>query len=167
MTLDSFKKLFEKLLNFKSNPFHPLVWINGEPEFGKNVYIGGMSEVNATGCRVKIGDNCDIASFVAINAADSHKLTLGILDQVERADITLENNVFVGSHSVIKGGAHIGHHSVVAAGTIVEGVTIPPYSLVIGNPMQVKAGHYKDACINANKNVEPKVWMSFPITAQP
>ena len=149
MNLTSFKALFEKLTNFKANRFHPLVWINGEPEFGKNVYIGGMSEVNATGCKVTIGDNCDIASFVAINAADSHKLTLGISDQVERADITLEHNVFVGSHSVIKGGAHIGHHSVVAAGTIVEGVKIPPYSLVIGNPMQVKENYYKDACQKA------------------
>ena len=151
MNLDTFKGLFEKLTNFKSNRFHPLVWINGEPKFGNNVYIGGMSEVNATGCNVTIGDNCDIASFVAINAADSHKLTLGILDKVERADITLEHNVFVGSHSVIKGGAHIGHHSVVAAGTIVEGVSIPPYSLVIGNPMQVKVGHYKDACTKSSK----------------
>lgn len=152
MNLQTFKTLFEKLTNFKSNRFHPLVWINGEPEIGNNVYIGGMSEVNATGCKVSIGDNCDIASFVAINAADSHKLTLGILDQVEREDIILENNVFVGSHSVIKGGAHIGHHSVVAAGTIVEGVTIPPYSLIIGNPMQVKAGHYREACMKTDNS---------------
>ena len=43
---------------------------------------------------------------------------------------------------MIKGGAHIGHHSVVAAGTIVDGVTIPPYSLVTGNPMTVKPGYY-------------------------
>jgi acetyltransferase-like isoleucine patch superfamily enzyme len=42
----------------------------------------------------------------------------------------------------VKGGAHIGHHCVVAAGTIVEAVTIPPYSLVVGNPMQIKEGYY-------------------------
>ena len=58
--------------------------------------------------------------------------------------LEFENNVFVGSHCVIKGGAHIGHHSVIAAGTIVEGVKINPYSLVIGNPMQIKDGFYKD-----------------------
>ena len=44
---------------------------------------------------------------------------------------------------MIKGGAHIGHHSVVAAGTIVEAKKIPPYSLIIGNPMVVKSGYYK------------------------
>ncbi|MGB2870028.1 MAG: acyltransferase [Bacteroidota bacterium] len=138
-----FKHLFSTVTDFKENRFHPLVWINGKPIIGKNVYIGGMSEVNAKGARVKIGDHCDIASFVAINCADSHKKTVGMSSRVERRNITLERNVFIGSHCVIKGGAHIGHHSVVAAGTIVEGVTIPPYSLVIGNPMRVKEGYYR------------------------
>jgi acetyltransferase-like isoleucine patch superfamily enzyme len=142
MDKEEFLKLFSNVTNFKGNQFHPLVWIVGEPEFGENVYIGGMSEVNAKGARVRIGDNCDIASFVTINCADSHKLCIGLSDTIDRKDITLENNVFVGSHSVIKGGAHIGHHSVIAAGTIVEGITIPPYSLVIGNPMTVKEGYY-------------------------
>lgn len=142
--LAQFAALFEKFTHFKQNRFHPLVWIVGEPEIGENVYIGGMSEVNGKGARVVIGDNCDIASFVTINCADSHRKCIGLADDVDRKDITLENNVFVGSHSVIKGGAHIGHHSVVAAGTIVEAGTIPPYSLVIGNPMQVKPGYYLD-----------------------
>ncbi|TGU53266.1 acyltransferase, partial [Mesorhizobium sp. M00.F.Ca.ET.186.01.1.1] len=71
MNQDAFQKMFSELTNFKTNQFHPLVWINGEPEFGENVYIGGMSEVNAKGARVVIGDHCDIASFVSINCADS------------------------------------------------------------------------------------------------
>lgn len=142
MDLPEFEALFSQLTHFGKNRFHPLVWIVGDPEIGENVYIGGMSEVNAKGVRVVVGDNCDIASFVSINCADSHKKCIGLANEVERKDIVLENNVFVGSHSVIKGGAHIGHHSVVAAGTIVEGVNIPPYSLVIGNPMTIKPGYY-------------------------
>ena len=92
---------------------------------------------------VTIGDNCDIASFVSINAADSHKQTIGLSKEIERKDIVIENNVFIGSHSLIKGGAYIGHHSVVAAGTIVDGVKIPPYSLISGNPMKIKPSYYK------------------------
>lgn len=134
---------FERFTTFQENAFHPLVWIVGEPEIGEGVYIGALSEVNGKGAKVVIGDNCDIASFVSINCADSHKRCIGLAEEVERKDITLEQNVFVGSHSVIKGGAHIGHHSVVAAGTIVGPGVIPPYSLVIGNPMQVKPGYYK------------------------
>ena len=140
---DEFKKNFTEHINFKENLFHPLVWINGEPEIGKNVYIGGLSEVNAKGSTVFIGDNCDIASFVSINVADSHKLCIGLANSMERRPIYIGNNVFIGSHSVIKGGATIGHNSVVAAGSIVDGVDIPPYSLIVGNPMQVKIGYYK------------------------
>lgn len=139
-----FRELFLKTVDNKENPFHPLVWIHGEPRIGKNVYIGGFSEVNAQGSSVTIGDECDIASFVAINVADSHRKCLGLSSEVDRRPIVIEARVFIGSHSVVKGGAHIGHHSVVAAGTIVEGgVEIPPYSLVVGNPMVVKAAYYK------------------------
>lgn len=143
-----FASKFSEHTQFKENPFHPLVWINGEPQIGKGVYIGGMSEVNAKGATVIIGDYCDIASFVSINCADSHRHCIGLADEVDRKDITLGERVFVGSHCVIKGGANIGHHSVIAAGTIVEGVEIEPYSLVIGNPMQIKPSYYKDQLIH-------------------
>ena len=142
MNEKEFNELFSKLTTFKKNSYHPLVWMVGEPQIGKDVYIGGMSEINAKDAKVIIGDNCDIASFVSINCADSHKKCIGIMEKTERRDIIIENNVFVGSHCVIKGGAHIGHHSVVAAGTIVEGIDIPSYSLIIGNPMKVKMNYY-------------------------
>lgn len=142
MDISEFEDLFSSLTNFTKNKFHPLVWINGKPEIGKNVSIGFFSEINAKNAKIAIGNNCDIASFVSINCADSHKKCIGIVKEIERKNITLEDNVFVGSHVVIKGGAHIGHHSVIAAGTIVDGVKVPPYSLVLGNPMKVKPGYY-------------------------
>jgi len=134
----------EDLLKMPRNEFHPLVYIGGKPKIGKGVYIGLLSEVNAKGAAVTIGDYCDIASFVSINVADSHKNTIGLSAEIERKDIILEHNVFVGSHSFIGGGVHIGHHSVVGAGTIItKPCRIPPYSLVVGNPFVVKKGHYK------------------------
>ena len=139
------KKIIAKLIGVPANPFHVLAFINGKPEIGKNVCLGFFSEVNAKNAKVKIGDNCDIASFVAINAADSHKRCLGLAEEIDRGDITLENNVFVGSHCFIGGGVYIGHHSVVAAGTIIaKPRVIPPYSLVIGNPFTVKENYYKN-----------------------
>ena len=138
-----FKKLLARATDFPENRFHPLVWIVGKPKIGKGVYIGGMSEVNGKEAKVVIGDDCDIASFVSINCADSHRKAIGLARDVERKNITLEHHVFVGSHSVIKGGAHIGHHSVVAAGAIVGPGKIPPYSLIVGNPAKVKPGYYK------------------------
>ena len=152
MEIDEFQKLFTEMTDIKKNQFHPLVWMNGEPEIGKNVYIGGMSEVYAKGARVAIGDNCDIASFVVINCSDSHKKTIGIADVISREDIILENNVYVGTQSFIGGGVHIGHHSVVGAGTIVRKGYYPPYSLIVGNPAVCKPGYYKDEC--SGKEIE-------------
>lgn len=140
-----FKKIISKLLDMPLNQFHLLVHVSGRPKIGKNVYIGLFSEINSVDTEVVIGDNCDIASFVDINAADSHEKAIGLSEKIERRGITLEHNVFVGSHSFIGGGVHIGHHSVVAAGTIItKPVHIPPYSLIVGNPFTVKEAYYKD-----------------------
>ena len=147
MKQDEYKQSFCALTTFKENPYHPLVWILGTPDIGENVYIGAFSEVNATGANVVIGAHCDIASFVTINCADSHLKCIELAKSIDRKDIVLENNVFVGSHCVIKGGVYIGHHSVIAAGTIVDAGHIPPYSLVIGNPMIVKEGYYLEEII--------------------
>lgn len=139
----SCQKMIVRILGLKPNSYHPLVWILGEPVIGKDVYIGGFSEINAKGSAVSIGDFCDIASFVSINCADSHGFTLGYDLSVSRREIHIGSRVFIGSHAVIKGGAIIGDRSVVAAGTIVDGCEIPPYSLIFGNPMQVKPGYYR------------------------
>jgi len=146
MTHDPDKNLlqewFTKLTSFPSNRFHPLVWIVGNPVIGESVYIGGFTEINANGANVLIGDYCDIASFVSINCADSHKKCIGLSMDIHRRDIVIEDHVFIGSHSVIKGGVNIGHHSVIAAGSIVGDIDAPPYSLIVGNPALVKAGYY-------------------------
>ncbi len=143
MKKDEFKQSLIESIDNVPNPYHPFVWIHGQPKFGNNVYIGGFSEINAKGAKIVIGDNCDIASFVVINVADSHKKTIGLLEAIERKDIVIGDCVFIGSHSFIGGGVQIGHHSVVGAGTIIsKPVIIPPYSLVVGNPPRIIKGHY-------------------------
>lgn len=141
---EKFKEYFMKFIDNKPNKIHPLVWINGGPKIGKNVGIGFFSEVNAKGSKVEIGDNCDIASFVSINVADSHKRCIGMLNQIERNPIVIGKNVFVGSHCFIGGGTKIGHHSVIGTGVILINKEIPPYSLVTGNPPTIREGYYKD-----------------------
>lgn len=139
-----FKDFFLKFIENKKNPFHPLVWINGNPNIGKNVYIGGFSEINSKGAKIFIGNNCDISSFVAINVADSHLKTIGLTKKIIKKDITIGNNVFIGSHSVILGGTIIKKNSVVAAGTVLRGQVIPEFSLAIGNPVKIIKDYYKD-----------------------
>lgn len=138
---------YEKVLDslqMPKNDFHPLVHIWGKPQIGKGTCVGFFSEINANKGEVIIGENCDIASFVAINCADSHLRAIELAKEIERSKIVLEDNVFVGSHSFIGGNVHIGHHSVVAAGTIlINAGEILPYSLIIGNPAVIKSGYYK------------------------
>jgi len=136
-----FKELFLKTINNQDNPFHPLVWINGDPEIGEGTYIGGFSEINAKRAKVTIGCDCDIASFVAINVADSHRRCIGLADENDNRDIFIGDKVFIGSHCVILGGAIIGHHSVIAAGSIIRAGEIPPFSLVLGE--KIKPEYYK------------------------
>jgi acetyltransferase-like isoleucine patch superfamily enzyme len=145
MTPEQFKVAFLAMMQNQDNRFHPLVWIKGTPEIGSGTTIGGMSEVNANGARVVIGRNCDIASFVAITVAESHRRCLGLDDRIHKADIVIGDHVFIGSHAAVLGGAVIGHYSVIGAGTIVRSDRIPPYSLVLGNPMVIKAGYYRAA----------------------
>jgi acetyltransferase-like isoleucine patch superfamily enzyme len=133
MDTNEFKQLLLQTIHNKDNPYHPLVWINGDPVIGERTYIGGFSEINAKGARVVIGCGCDIASFVAINVADSHRRCIGLTENSNIKDICIGNHVFIGSHSVILGGADIGHHSVIGAGSVVRGCVIPPFSLVLGD----------------------------------
>jgi len=132
---------FLEWLDFQPNPYHPLVWINGDPQLGDDLYIGFFSVINAKDSNVVVGDGCDIAPFTSINCADSHRKCLGLTETVDREPIHLENDVFVGTQSVVKPGAHIGHHSVVGADEVVSG-DVPPCSLVVDGT--VKRGYYED-----------------------
>src|SRR3990167_5135508 len=124
-------------------PFHPLVIVNGDVRCGEGVSVGYFSELHATGSTIEIGDGADIASFVAINCADSHKRNVGMTDAIERLPIRIGKHVTIGSHCFIGGGCDIGDYSVLAAGTILgKNVKAPPYSLVSGNPPIVKSGYY-------------------------
>ena len=141
MQAQEFKQLLRETIHNQDNPFHPLVWISGSPEIGAGCYIGLFSEVNAKGAQVVIGESCDIGSFVAINVADSHRRCIGLADGNVYRDIHIGDHVFIGTHCAILGGAVIGHHSVIAAGSIVRAVTIPPFSLVVGD--SVKPEYYR------------------------
>lgn len=124
------RKILVWSIDNKENPYHPLVWINGNPEIGKNTYIGGFSEVYAKGAKVSIGNNCDIASFVVINCADSSQKTIGKASEIEKLPIKIGDNVFIGTQSAILGGTVIGHHSIIGAGIVLKKKQIKPYSLV-------------------------------------
>ena len=52
---------------------------------------------------------------------------------------TIEDRCLIGMGAILLNGAHVGTGSIVAAGTLlVEGMKVPPRSLVMGSPGKVK-----------------------------
>ena len=51
--------------------------------------------------------------------------------------IIIEDDVFIGTNAIILKGTRIGARSIVAAGSVVFGLDIPPDSLVKGNPAKI------------------------------
>ena len=50
--------------------------------------------------------------------------------------IVIEDDVWIGANVILLSGTHIGEGSVISAGSVISN-TIPPYSIVVGNPGRV------------------------------
>lgn len=94
------------------------------------------------GRQVSIGNHCLIASGVQIFDAPGHP-TDPVLRQMGKPanpedvrPVHIEDNVWVGSNSIIFPGVTIGEGSVVAIGSLVMN-DVPPYTMVAGNPARV------------------------------
>jgi acetyltransferase-like isoleucine patch superfamily enzyme len=86
---------------------------------------------------VFIGNNCLFGPGVVIVDNDAHNTSI---DPVRRrqgktneSPVIIGNNVWVGMHSIIMKGVHIGDNSIIAAGSIVTR-NVPCNSLFGGNP---------------------------------
>jgi|SRR3989338_83022 len=56
--------------------------------------------------------------------------------------IVVEDDVWIGSRVIVLGGVRIGKKAVVGAGCVVS-KNVPPYSLAVGNPVQIINDKYK------------------------
>ena len=124
---------------------------NGRIEIGNN--SGLTSAIISSRTRVCIGNFVKIGANVRIFDHDFHSLNLehrrdGFADMsnTRSAGIVIEDDVFIGTNSIILKGVHIGRGSVIGAGSVVTIKNIPPLSKVIGNPAQIitdteKPGH--------------------------
>lgn len=115
----------------------------GNVVLGKDVSICAPSEIMAKDSSITIGDECDIAAFVTITTADSHKRCIGLSSEVERRHIFIGDHVFIGQGAIILGGTRIGDHSVIGAGVVLSGQDVPPYSRVRAPAPVIEAGHYE------------------------
>lgn len=110
-------------------------------EIGENTFLGPnvYLDVNHKPGRVIIGDNCFITRNCTI-LAHSDVMMGGPLELWKEhggerifGDVVIEDNVFVGVHSVIMPGVTIGKNSVVGAMSLVT-KDVPPNTIVGGVP---------------------------------
>lgn len=85
---------------------------------------------------IEIGDNCMLAADVVIHDCDWHGLYNRLRPFRCNKPVKLENNVWVGTKSIITKGVTIGENSIIGAGSIVT-KDIPANSVAGGNPAKV------------------------------
>ncbi|MDB5138666.1 MAG: galactoside O-acetyltransferase [Mucilaginibacter sp.] len=103
-------------------------------KIGENVFIGQGCEFNIT-LRMSIGNDCLIASNTTfVDAGRELNSNFNINKQpVIIKEITIEENVWIGTHCVILQGVTIGRGSVIGAGSVVN-KPIPEYQIWAGCP---------------------------------
>ena len=110
---------------------------NATLKIGNNVGISQTALIAIE--EINIGNNVKIGGGSYLYTSDFHSLDPIIRnskeDLVKRksAPIILEDNVFIGAHSIILKGVHIGKNSIIGAGSIVT-KSIPANQIWAGNP---------------------------------
>jgi len=107
-------------------------------EIGRGFGITGG--VICAAARVHIGDHVTVGANCTILDTDFHPLEVGRrrLDPPSgaAAEVTIEDDVFLGTQALILKGTHIGRGAVIGAGSVVAG-EIPPGVVAAGNPARV------------------------------
>jgi acetyltransferase-like isoleucine patch superfamily enzyme len=143
-------KLFRKFLRFlyttkikiKVGSYHEPLYVNGSSTatkktfLGKNVNFNGM-EIGGCGV-VKIGDNFHSGKECSI-ITENHNYegkTIPYDTTYICKDVTIEDNVWLGSRVIILGGVTIGEGAIIQAGSVVV-KSIPKYAIAGGSPAVV------------------------------
>lgn len=116
-------------------------------ELGDDLGMSGV--VIASAKSITIGNRVMIGANTTISDTDSHALqyqfrqpkyfnleSADFKEPVKTKEIIIEDDVFIGMHSLILKGTHIGKGSVIGAGSIVVG-HIPPNVIAAGQPAKV------------------------------
>ncbi len=107
-----------------------------------DVLIGDRTRIGL-GCvvigPVTVGNDVMFAQNIVVSGLNHGYQDLSLppsLQPVDTKPIYIGDEVWIGANSVITAGVNIGKHSVVAAGSVVT-KSVPPYSVVAGNPAKV------------------------------
>jgi acetyltransferase-like isoleucine patch superfamily enzyme len=108
----------------------------GDVEIGNDTLIGIGNVIIGP---VLIGNNIIIAQHVVISGLNHEyeSIELPISKQpVNKKQIVIDDDCWIGANVVITSGVRIGKHSVIAAGSIVT-KDVPSFSIAAGNPARI------------------------------
>lgn len=136
---EGIKEVVKELLGKSENAFiNPPFYC----DYGKHIEVGKnfFANYNCTildVAKVIIGDNCQMASNVAIYTAGHpiHPMSRNSGYEYGK-EVTIGDNVWLGGNTVIVPGVHIGNNVVIGAGSVVTR-DIPDWSIAAGNPCKV------------------------------
>lgn len=129
---------------------HPTAYIDdsaqviGDVEIGEESSVWMVVVIRGDVHRIRIGHRSNIQDGTVVHVMrDTHQTVIGDGVTVGHAAVlhgcTVEDCCLIGMGAILLNGAQVGTGSIVAAGTlIVEGMRVPPRSLVMGNPGRVK-----------------------------
>jgi acetyltransferase-like isoleucine patch superfamily enzyme len=112
---------------------------SGRLVIGVDTFIGHEVLIAGGDSSIIVGNYCDIAPRVTI-VSGGHEIAGAGPRAAGRGNskpIVIEDGVWIGAGAIILGGVRIGQHSVIGAGSVVVR-DIPPYSVAVGSPCQVR-----------------------------
>lgn len=140
-----------------------------------NIHIGSNTTINGPGTEfysiehpIKVGNFCSIARGTAVqehnhnfNSITTYFIKYRVfnekygVDAVSKGGITIGNDVWIGTQSVILTGVTIGDGAIIAANSVVSS-DVPPYAIVGGTPAKVIKYRFSEEIIE--KLLQIKWW---------
>lgn len=121
---------------YNSQTFHP------EIRIGDCCSIGAYSHITAIN-KIVIGNNVGMGDFILITDnshgygdTDEFNCRVGAKRLFSQGPVIIEDNIWIGEHSCVLPNVTVGRGSVIGAASVVR-QSVPPYSIVVGNPTKV------------------------------
>src|SRR5207244_9953686 len=116
----------------------------GDVEIGEESSVWMCTVIRGDVHWIRIGRRTSVQDGTVVHAmTGTHPTAIGDNVTIGHGAIlhgcTIENQCLIGMGAILLNGAHVGTGSIVAAGTLlVEGMKVPPKSLVMGSPGKVR-----------------------------
>ena len=106
----------------------------------------------AAGLYVIPGNHINVVGMRMIDVTDEVKREKDLHRESDR-DVVVEEDVWIGARVSLLNGVHIGRGAIVGTGAVVRS-SIPPYSIVIGNPAKIVGFRFTpEEIIEHEKNI--------------